>query len=99
MLADELRCTFNALSFITIFFLIGIAAEMALEAVEHGVDGIIVSNHGGRQLDGVFATVCRNRYNVINRDLKGKNVFLRLMLCLKLLKPSMVDVKFTWTVV
>lgn len=26
-------------------------------AVEHGVDGIIVSNHGGRQLDGVVATV------------------------------------------
>ncbi|RUS31401.1 hypothetical protein BC938DRAFT_477894 [Jimgerdemannia flammicorona] len=26
-------------------------------AVEHGVDGIIVSNHGGRQLDGCPATV------------------------------------------
>ena len=26
-------------------------------AVEHGVSGIIVSNHGGRQLDGVLATV------------------------------------------
>jgi 4-hydroxymandelate oxidase len=26
-------------------------------AVEHGVDGIVVSNHGGRQLDGVVATV------------------------------------------
>jgi len=26
-------------------------------AVQHGVDGIIVSNHGGRQLDGVLATV------------------------------------------
>jgi (S)-2-hydroxy-acid oxidase len=26
-------------------------------AVEYGVDGIIVSNHGGRQLDGVPATV------------------------------------------
>jgi 4-hydroxymandelate oxidase len=26
-------------------------------AVEHGVDGIVVSNHGGRQLDGVMATV------------------------------------------
>jgi (S)-2-hydroxy-acid oxidase len=31
-------------------------AEDALLAVEHGVDGIIVSNHGGRQLDGVPAT-------------------------------------------
>ncbi|MBM2619547.1 alpha-hydroxy-acid oxidizing protein [Actinoplanes sp. LDG1-06] len=26
-------------------------------AVEHGVDGLIVSNHGGRQLDGAIATV------------------------------------------
>jgi (S)-2-hydroxy-acid oxidase len=26
-------------------------------AVEYGVDGIVVSNHGGRQLDGVPATV------------------------------------------
>ncbi|OQM45937.1 alpha-hydroxy-acid oxidizing enzyme [Anoxybacillus sp. UARK-01] len=29
----------------------------ALLAIEHGVDGIIVSNHGGRQLDGVIASV------------------------------------------
>ena len=26
-------------------------------AVEHGVDGLIVSNHGGRQLDGAIATL------------------------------------------
>ncbi|GIE78662.1 alpha-hydroxy-acid oxidizing enzyme [Actinoplanes philippinensis] len=26
-------------------------------AVEHGVDGVIVSNHGGRQLDGALATI------------------------------------------
>ena len=26
-------------------------------AVEHGVDGIVVSNHGGRQLDGALSTV------------------------------------------
>ncbi len=32
-------------------------AEDALLAVEHGVDGIIVSNHGGRQLDGTRATI------------------------------------------
>ncbi|XP_039253107.2 2-Hydroxyacid oxidase 1-like [Styela clava] len=31
--------------------------EMALKAIEHKVDGIIVSNHGGRQLDGTFATI------------------------------------------
>nr|WP_204516800.1 alpha-hydroxy-acid oxidizing protein [Brevibacillus fulvus] len=29
----------------------------ALIAIEHGVDGIVVSNHGGRQLDGAVATL------------------------------------------
>jgi lactate 2-monooxygenase len=29
----------------------------ALLAIEHGADGIIVSNHGGRQLDGAVATL------------------------------------------
>jgi len=31
--------------------------EDAVLAVEHGVDGIWVSNHGGRQLDGVAASI------------------------------------------
>ncbi|MFN7015794.1 MAG: lactate 2-monooxygenase [Fimbriimonadales bacterium] len=31
--------------------------EDALEAVRHGVDGIIVSNHGGRQVDGAVAAL------------------------------------------
>jgi len=36
----------------------GIAtAEDALLAVHYGVDGIVVSNHGGRQLDGALATL------------------------------------------
>ena len=34
-----------------------LTAEDALEAVKHGVQGIVVSNHGARQLDGVPATV------------------------------------------
>jgi isopentenyl diphosphate isomerase/L-lactate dehydrogenase-like FMN-dependent dehydrogenase len=34
-----------------------LTAEDALLAVEHGVAGIIVSNHGGRQLDGVSASI------------------------------------------
>ncbi|HXF59316.1 MAG TPA: alpha-hydroxy acid oxidase [Candidatus Saccharimonadales bacterium] len=34
-----------------------IAAEDARLAVEHGVAGIVVSNHGGRQLDGTEATL------------------------------------------
>lgn len=29
----------------------------AVEALKHGADAIMVSNHGGRQLDGVPATV------------------------------------------
>jgi L-lactate dehydrogenase (cytochrome) len=33
------------------------AAEDAKIAVDHGVDAIVVSNHGGRQLDGAPATI------------------------------------------
>jgi isopentenyl diphosphate isomerase/L-lactate dehydrogenase-like FMN-dependent dehydrogenase len=32
------------------------AADARL-ALEHGVDGVVVSNHGGRQLDGLPATI------------------------------------------
>jgi isopentenyl diphosphate isomerase/L-lactate dehydrogenase-like FMN-dependent dehydrogenase len=34
-----------------------LTAEDARLAVEHGVDAIAVSNHGGRQLDGVIASL------------------------------------------
>src|SRR6202043_402370 len=34
-----------------------LTAEDALLALEHGAKGIIVSNHGGRQLDGVQASI------------------------------------------
>ena len=34
-----------------------LTAEGALEALQHGVQGIVVSNHGARQLDGTPATV------------------------------------------
>jgi isopentenyl diphosphate isomerase/L-lactate dehydrogenase-like FMN-dependent dehydrogenase len=34
-----------------------VTAEDALLAVEHGASGILVSNHGGRQLDSVAATI------------------------------------------
>jgi isopentenyl diphosphate isomerase/L-lactate dehydrogenase-like FMN-dependent dehydrogenase len=34
-----------------------LTAEDALLAVEHGAAGLVVSNHGGRQLDGVSATI------------------------------------------
>jgi 4-hydroxymandelate oxidase len=34
-----------------------LTAEDAVLAVEHGADAIVVSNHGGRQLDGAVATL------------------------------------------
>jgi isopentenyl diphosphate isomerase/L-lactate dehydrogenase-like FMN-dependent dehydrogenase len=34
-----------------------LTAEDAVLAVEHGCEGIVVSNHGGRQLDGVSASL------------------------------------------
>jgi len=34
-----------------------LTAEDAVIAVAHGVEGIVVSNHGGRQLDGVMASI------------------------------------------
>ena len=32
-------------------------AEDAEECIRHGADGIMVSNHGGRQLDGALSTI------------------------------------------
>ena len=34
-----------------------LTAEDALLAIEHGMDGIVVSNHGGRQLDSALASI------------------------------------------
>ncbi len=34
-----------------------LSAQDAITAREHGVDGVIVSNHGGRQLDGAIAPI------------------------------------------
>ena len=42
-----------------------LTGEDAKLAVQHGVDGIIVSNHGARQLDGVLATVGYKQYITI----------------------------------
>lgn len=42
----------------------------AILALEHGVDGIIVSNHGGRQLDGAMATL--DSLPLISEVIKGK---------------------------
>lgn len=45
------------------------SGEDAVQAVKYGVDGIVVSNHGARQLDGVPATVC-----VCESVMKKRNV-------------------------
>lgn len=42
----------------------------ALLALEHGVDGISVSNHGGRQVDGAIASL--DALDAIARVVKGK---------------------------
>ena len=39
-----------------------LTAEDAEEALRHNIQGIIVSNHGARQLDGVLATVSQTVY-------------------------------------
>ena len=38
----------------------GVLREDARLALEHGVDGIVVSNHGGRQVDGAVARSTRS---------------------------------------
>ena len=38
-----------------------LTAEDTEEAIKHNIQGILVSNHGGRQLDGVPATVSINQ--------------------------------------
>ena len=35
----------------------GVLSPDARRAVDHGMDGIVVSNHGGRQVDGAIATL------------------------------------------
>jgi lactate 2-monooxygenase len=51
--------------------------EDAHRAIEHGMDGIIVSNHGGRQLDG--ATSSLDALAEIGADEKVKNSNLTLL--------------------
>lgn len=36
--------------------LVNTAEDVAL-AIQHGLDGVVISNHGGRQLDGIPATL------------------------------------------
>ncbi|XP_072030736.1 2-Hydroxyacid oxidase 1-like [Amphiura filiformis] len=49
-----------------------LTAEDAREAVKYGVNGILVSNHGGRQLDGVLATI--DALSEVVEAVRGSNV-------------------------
>ncbi|KAI8934704.1 hypothetical protein NX059_008393 [Plenodomus lindquistii] len=51
--------------------------EDAHRAIEHGMDGIIVSNHGGRQLDGAVASI--DALAEIGADEKVKNSGLTVL--------------------
>ena len=55
-----------------------LTAEDARLAVQHGVDAIIVSNHGGRQLDGVLAAVSSRSHKteLLIPFLQGKQYLL-----------------------
>lgn len=43
---------------VIIFLILAVTTPADIElAIRHGVDGIVISNHGGRQLDGMPATI------------------------------------------
>ncbi|KPM37857.1 hypothetical protein AK830_g8706 [Neonectria ditissima] len=46
------------------------SVDDARKAIEHGVDGIIVSNHGGRQIDGAIGSL--DALYEISKAVKGK---------------------------
>lgn len=49
----------NIITFVDFDLLLSNEAEDARMAMTYGMDGIVVSNHGGRQLDGVMAAVSK----------------------------------------
>lgn len=51
-----------------------LTAEDAIQAVEYGADGIVVSNHGARQLDGVAPTAAV--LPAVSQAVKGRAVVL-----------------------
>lgn len=54
-----------------------VTAEDAVLAANHGAKGVLVSNHGGRQLDSVPATVSK----IDNRITNLKRLKWKLILC------------------
>ena len=67
-----------------------LTAEDTEEAIKHSIQGILVSNHGARQLDGVPATVSIRKGNELHVAPTDTFVLVhthtpyRLMLCLRL---------------
>lgn len=51
-------------------------AQDAHKAIEYGMDGIIVSNHGGRQLDGAMASIDALAEIAADERVKGSNLTL-----------------------
>lgn len=47
-------------------------AEDAVLCAEAGIDAVVVSNHGARQVDGTAATVNIIRYNILNINCRYK---------------------------
>lgn len=71
--------------------------EDALIALEHKVDAIMVSNHGGRQLDTVPSTVIRKKVKIV-LNYFSFFFYCRLKLWLRLSIRYKASVKSTWTV-
>lgn len=53
---DYLKLTLSILSSLLFSSLVN-TAEDVQTAIEYGLDGVLISNHGGRQLDGIAATL------------------------------------------
>ena len=56
-----------------------LTAEDALAAVDHNIEGIIVSNHGGRQLDCAPATVSMHAYKMTVDD---NQILIIIIMCI-----------------
>lgn len=66
----------------------------ALLALEAGVDGIIVSNHGGRQMDCTVATV----FITCDKMQISYDLFFRLNLYQKFSEQLTIEFLFGWMV-
>ena len=76
-----------------------LTSEDALEAMKHDIQGIIVSNHGGRQLDGVPATVSVVVASPVFARFAGHVASIphRLMSCLRWCRLWVGGWRCSWT--